>query len=108
MTGRGLRALLSLDGLDLRESGAILVAPFDIGRLRLPLIKGRSVVQFGEFRGGEWTVLEGMPPQRGPVSVTIDADRATCMILICESGSESRWSAKLTESMIHPERIEGY
>ncbi|NQT14982.1 MAG: beta-galactosidase, partial [Planctomycetes bacterium] len=43
MTGSGQRTLLSLDGDDLRRSKAILIAPFEPGRLELPRPSGDSM-----------------------------------------------------------------
>jgi hypothetical protein len=106
MGGRGLKALLSLDGRDLRRSEAILVAPFEQGQIDLPRRPGRFVAAFGEFRNGGWTTLERLP--LGELSLAIDEDRATCLILLCKKSAEARWAARLTDALRHPERIEGY
>ena len=107
MAGRGLKALLSLDGLDLRESKAVLVGPFDEGRLELPPRKTRLTALFGEFRGGQWATLE-TAELAGGLSLDIDADRATCMILLCEPNRAAHWTAALSLAMTRPERIKGY
>ena len=108
MDGSGPKALLSLDRLDLCESKAILVGPFDVGRLHLPQAGRERVALIGELRGGEWTTLERVQISHGPAALDIDADRATCMILLCETGREQRWTTVLTAAMTRPERIQGY
>ena len=42
------------------------------------------------------------------LSLDIDADRATCLILVCRENTEARWGAQLTEAVLHPDRIGGY
>jgi len=108
MTGEGLKALLSLDGEDLRRSEAILVAPFEPGRIELPSRSGDFVAVVGEFRGGTWTPLERLRFDGPTLSLDIDADRATCLILVCPENTEARWAAHLTEAMLHPDKIAGY
>ena len=104
--GTGLKALLSLDGHDLRESKALLVGPFETGELVLPARSASFMAYVGEFRGGEWTTMERV--RMGKMQLTIDADRATGMILICEPDREADWAAKLSEAMTRPEKIAGY
>ena len=88
--GQGLKAALSLDGKDLRQSDAILVGPFETGTLGLPPRAANWVALIGEFRGGEWTTLERIT-QLG-AELEIDADRATCLILLCKSTETPRWT----------------
>jgi hypothetical protein len=40
--------------------------------------------------------------------LTIDADRASCLLLVCRPADAARWQQQLTAAMLHPERIEGY
>ncbi|HUT88613.1 MAG TPA: beta-galactosidase trimerization domain-containing protein [Thermoguttaceae bacterium] len=108
MTGDGLKALLSLDGEDLRRSQAILIAPFEPGRVELPNRSDDFVAIAGEFRSGKWTPLERLPLSGASLSIDVDADRATCLILVCPENTEARWGAQLTEAMLHPDRIRGY
>ena len=109
LDGTGLKALLSLDGADLRRSQAVLVAPFEPGTLVLPPRRG-LVAHVGEFRGGRWTTLERVEPKvaRGKLRLDIDADRATCLILLCAPDTERRWAAHLTKALRHPEQLAGY
>jgi hypothetical protein len=108
MEGQGLKGYLSLDGADLRKSQAILAAPFEPGRLTWPehLRGGRALV--GEFRRGTWTTLERISGPDNNGNLEIEADRATCLILLCAPGTEERWTAKLTEVMQFPEKISGF
>ncbi len=108
MAGAGLKALLSLDGEDLRRSKAMLVAPFEPGSLTLPSQEGDRTAVFGEFRDGQWTALERAIVGATGRPLDIDADRATCLILLCERGLEAKWSQELTRALLHPDRIKGY
>lgn len=108
MTGSGLKALLSLDGEDLRQSEAILIAPFEPGRAELPGRWGDFVAIVGEFHSGKWTPLERIALDESAIALELDADRATCLVLVCPASEEGRWAAYLTEAMVYPERIQGY
>jgi len=107
MEGAGLKALLSLDGSDLRQSSAILVAPFEPGRVELPP-RAACVALVGEFRNGTWTTLERVPQQAGRIGLDLNADRATCLILICPAAESQRWTDCLTQAMLRPDQIAGY
>jgi len=104
-----LKALLSLDGADLRRSEAILVAPFEPGSLVLSARPG-IVATVGEFRDGQWTTLERLRLELdgGKLSLAIDADRATCLILLCRPAARARWAAHLTKALRRPEQLAGY
>jgi glycosyl hydrolase family 42 (putative beta-galactosidase) len=82
VSGVGLKALLSLDGHDIRQSEMLLVAPFEPGNLDLPERSGAWTAVFGDCHDGRWRTLEKLPlgTER---RVEIDEDRATCLILIC-------------------------
>jgi hypothetical protein len=155
LEGAGLKALLSLDGNDLRRARAILVAPFEPGRLELPpravAVERTSAVErspdrstvatqglhgsgdlrsqnrrgqetsaervasaervvalIGEFRNGIWTTLERVPLEAGKTCLDLDADRATCLILVCPAVESQRWSDRLTQAMLRPDQIDGY
>lgn len=107
MDGRGLQALLSLDRRDLRQSEALLAAPFEPGELVLPSRSGPWSRLVGEFRDGRWITLETLPPSDGPIRATFDADRATCLLLICRPGAEDRWTRVLEGALTHAERLPG-
>ncbi|OHB85265.1 MAG: hypothetical protein A2V98_14970 [Planctomycetes bacterium RBG_16_64_12] len=96
VTGEGLKALLSLDGEDLRRSQAVLIAPFEPGRVELAGRPGDFVAVAGEFRSGQWRTLERLSLSEGPFALEIDVDRATCLILVCPNGAEARWAAHLS------------
>ena len=108
MGGRGLMAVLSLDGLDLRESKAMLVGPFDTGRIELPSRPGQFAAAVGEFQGGDWVRFEEIDLSGDALRLDIDVDRATCMILICERSQAERWAATLSGAMKRPEEITAY
>ncbi|GMQ80147.1 MAG: hypothetical protein BMS9Abin04_093 [Planctomycetia bacterium] len=108
LRGTGLKAILALDGNDLRRSQAIVVAPFERGTLEIPARLGKYVAVVGEFRGGRWTPLEQIDLAEQPGSLAIDPDRATTLILLCEPGQQSRWAGQLTDTVLHPSRIHGY
>jgi len=108
MGGVGLKAVLSLDGKDLRRSEAMLVAPFEPGRVELCSRRGRFVALFGEFRDGQWTQLETVRLAGNHLTLDLDADRATCLILLCKPKAARRWAAHLSNALRRPEHIAGY
>lgn len=105
--GPGQKAVLALDGRDLRQSSALLLAPWEPGAVVLPGQGGR-VALVGDFRAGHWTSFEQVALDTQSPSLTIDADRATCMILVCPADQAPRWQQHLTAAMLHPEQIDGY
>jgi len=107
MSASGLTAVLSLDGRDLRQSEAMLVAPFDQGRVELGRRSGQFVAVVGEFRAGNWTVLEQLPSDQGRLALELDQDRSTCVILVCRQGQQEKWGASLTQAMLRPEEFVG-
>jgi hypothetical protein len=108
MNGKGLKMLLSLDREDLRRSAAVLVAPLEPGWVELPTRGGRFVAAIGEFHDGRWTTMDRLPLEAEKLSVDIDADRATCLVLVCPATELDRWTTYLTRAMLQPDRIPGY
>jgi len=49
-----------------------------------------------------------VPLKDGRLALQIDADRGTCLILICQAAAEKRWADHLTQAMLRPQRIQGY
>ena len=62
----------------------------------------------GDFRDGRWTTLERIAWEPGKTQLPIDADRATCLILLCPATEEPMWTGRLTEAMLRPDKIVGY
>ncbi len=108
VAGAGLKALLSLDGQDLRQSKAVLLVPFEPGCAELPASATPRLAVVGEFRNGRWTELERLVLDKDSASINIDADRATCLILICQPEEAALRADHLGMAIIHPERIAGY
>jgi hypothetical protein len=108
MSGNGMRAILALDELDLRESQALLIAPFEPGEIELPRRPVPLVAVVGEFRQGRWTVLESVSLDQKQPSIKIDKDRAVSLILVCHSPEQGRWGDYLSEAICRPDRIPGY
>jgi hypothetical protein len=100
--GSGLKLLLSLDGKDLRQSSAFLLAPLEPGRVELPARAGALIAVLGEFQEGAWKTLERVPLDGQNPVLDIDADRATCLILVCPPGEEERWTTHLTNALRWP------
>ncbi|UCD28650.1 MAG: beta-galactosidase, partial [Planctomycetota bacterium] len=108
MNGEGLKAMLSLDGLDLRQSRAFLMAPFEAGRFEVCNPTGTLSVLIGEFQDGRWLTLDRRKIDKQSCPVDVDPDLATCLMLFCSPADESKWIDSLTTSLIHPDRINGY
>jgi hypothetical protein len=105
--GPGQKALLALDGRDLRRSEALLVAPWEPGTVLLPGQAGRVAI-VGDFRAGRWVSFEQLTLDARSPAVNIDVDRATCLLLMCAAGQAPRWQQYLTNAMLQPEQIDGY
>jgi len=101
--GAGLKALLALDGNDLRSAQAILIAPFEPGRAELPRRTEPMAAMIGEFCEGRWRTLEQIALDPARPTLEIDADRATCLILVCLPAHAHRWTDRLTQAMLRPE-----
>ncbi len=108
LRGEGIKAVLSLDGQDLRRSQAVLVGPFEPGRLELASRTGKPVALVGDIHRGRWRTLERVPLTAERPAIDIDGDRATCLILIADDAQVSRWTADIERSMLHPEQVAGY
>jgi hypothetical protein len=107
LRGKGLKALLSLDGKDIRQSEALLIAPFEAGTVAIP--PGESTVAVaGEFRQGRWTPLDRIDLGKSNEALVIDADLATCLIIVCRRDAEAHWADQLTQAMLRPWQIKGY
>jgi len=107
--GHGLKALLSLDGEDLRRSKAIVVAPFEPGEFQVPATLKEGVGLAGDFSEGRWRTLQsGVLWDRGRGLLGIDEDLATCVILLCPPGDQARWTQYLTDAMARPDALQGY
>ena len=106
--GSGQQGLLSLDGVDLRRSQAILLAPFEEGHVVLPTRDGTYEAVVGEFVDGSWKTYEVIPLAEDEWNLAIDQDRATSLILICQPDQRVRWEAHLSRMLTRPDLSEGY
>jgi len=104
-SGRGLHALLALDRADLRRSDAIVLAPYEPGECLLTGRGGPWTVLVGDFRGGAWRTYETIAITEGPAAVSLDTDRATCLVLFCRPGQEGHWMHELEAALTHPDRL---
>jgi len=104
-SGRGLHALLALDRADLRRSDAIVLASYEPGECVLTGRGGPWTVLIGDFRGGAWRTYETIAITEGPAAVSLDADRASCLVLFCRPGQEAHWKHELERALIHPEQL---
>ena len=103
-TGRGLHALSALDRADLRRSSAIVLAPYEPGEC---VLTGRG------DRGVSLSAISAMAPGNvraiaiadGPAAVSLDADRATCLVLFCRPGREAFWTAAMEQALTHPDLL---
>jgi hypothetical protein len=74
----------------------------------LPNRDGPHVALVGEFRDGAWATMERIPLGGPERRLEIDADRATCLILVCPQSEEAKWAGRLTQAMLRPDQIAGY
>jgi hypothetical protein len=99
MEGAGLKLLLSLDGQDVRRAASLLVAPLEPGHVKLPLRSAEWMAVVGEYREGRWVAYERLALDSRRPAIDIDADRATCLILVCHPADESRWVRCLNDGV---------
>jgi hypothetical protein len=100
-----LCTFLALDGKDLAEAEAVLVAPSAEGSVRFPGRKGEWTALVGEFRAGSWTTLERLDRRDPSAAIALDADRATCLTIFCRRGTESRWTEFLSLAIVRPDEL---
>jgi len=83
----------SLDWRPIPMSTHLVILPVEQGTLELrSRALKQPVVVVGEFRDRVWRTYETFEPfiSAGVLSIPIDADRATCILMVCEKGGESR------------------
>ncbi len=108
LDGVGMKAILSVDGRDVRESQALLVAPLELGSLHLPdPVRGMKAFA-GEFQNGQWATLERIDLAKQGAALAIDADLATCLILLCHEPAEPTWTERISQALQHPETLDAY
>jgi hypothetical protein len=109
LDGTGLIGALSLDGETLAKSSAVVLTPFEMGEARLMSTRQwkERVVLIGELCDGQWRTYERLPGSPGAVSVKLNADRASCIIVVCEKADEAKWTQYLGEAFTHPEKVGG-
>ncbi|NLE57081.1 MAG: hypothetical protein GX616_01880, partial [Planctomycetes bacterium] len=110
LRGEGMKALLSLDGQDLRQSRAVLITPFQRGTLIMPsssTTNDAGGVHVLDFSGGQWKEYENLSIDPRNAMVELDSDRATC-VLVLDRGSDGRWREHLKQAMLGPTSIDGY
>jgi hypothetical protein len=103
----GYVGLLALDGQDLLDSQALLVAPFEPGSIRLPDRDGSWVVVAGESVGGRWTSYAVTPLSQEDPRLTVDEDLASLLLLVCRPAERPRWEEHLTTMFTQPHRVPG-
>ncbi|MHB9076527.1 MAG: beta-galactosidase [Pirellulaceae bacterium] len=106
--GPGQKIVLSLDGADLRQSHALLVAPMDVGAIELPARPGEFVAIVGDFAAGAWTVAETISLGPSTWRLDIDPDRATMLMLVCPAAQQQQWAQYLETLLRHPDQLDGY
>ncbi len=105
--------MVSLDGVDLRSSRALLIAPFEPGWVELA---GRAsdwragdwVAVMGESVAGRWKSYAERSLAGAAPKLRIDRDDATLLILICPRGEREHWEAYLSTMFATPSQVPGY
>lgn len=95
LEGLGLKLVSSLDGADLRQSEACLVAPFEPGTCLLPLRPGEFAATWGEFHEGAWKTYSQQTLAAGSAELNLDQDGATCLILVTKPERLQDWAEQL-------------
>ena len=111
LESNGLATLASLDGLDLRQSRALMLLPFDEGTVTLRTAKPwrHPVILLGDVHNGLFRALEPLTAAPGgQVSVDFDADRSTLVALVCEQSDEHRWIELVRTLVARPDQVPGY
>jgi hypothetical protein len=106
--GPGQKIVLSLDGADVRQSRALLVAPLDAGSVELPARSGEFLAVVGDFAEGAWVAAETIALDPSAWRLDIDPDRATMLILICPAAEQRRWAQHLETLLSRPDQLEGF
>ena len=106
--GPGQKIVLSLDGEDVRQSRALLVAPLDTGSVELPARPGEFVAVVGDFAEGAWIAAETTALDPSAWRLDIDQDRATMLMLVCPATEQRRWAQHLETLLCHPDQLDGY
>lgn len=84
---------LSLDGQPLSDSSAWILAPLaGAGQITLARNVSPYLAVFGEFQDGQWVERERIELAK---ELTLDEDRATCVMLVCLPGEVARWTRYL-------------
>ncbi|MCC7491983.1 MAG: beta-galactosidase [Fimbriimonadaceae bacterium] len=89
LTATGLQGAVTLDGRGLSSSRQLLLAPFSLGSVALPPRPGTFRVLAGEAREGRWQTYERLTLPGSALRLTLDADRRTALLLICEPAAEA-------------------
>jgi hypothetical protein len=102
----GSAAAVSLDGADLRQSRAVLWLPFAPGQVTLLSHRRwrKPCAYVGEFVDRRWRTWERVELRPGSqLSVPLDADRATCLIVLTDAEDPAPWA----EALLGAERETG-
>ena len=98
--------LLSLDGLDVRRSRALLLMPTQPGQVqwRSTTAWTAPVVETGEFQNGRWRILESQAARSGEsqLQIGVSADQAFSLLLVCERTAVVRWRQALERAITQP------
>ncbi|MBI2302997.1 MAG: beta-galactosidase, partial [Armatimonadetes bacterium] len=84
----GLTGVAALDGEDVRTSGLLLVTPFSQGKVVLPARTGKYTILVGDVHDGKWQTFEKAVKSGQNLSVSIDAVRKSCLVLVVKTGTE--------------------
>jgi len=98
--------VMSLDGLDVRESAALLMMPIQAGPVRLTrrACRTSTLLEVGDIRGGRWRSLELSKPwvKDNTVHVEVDARQVFSLILLCEKTKLAAWRETVEQSVRNP------
>jgi hypothetical protein len=98
--------VLSLDRQDIRRSRALLLLPLRPGTIRVSIERDwhKATVLTGDIHDGKWRSCETAPAGKTAASLVINVstDQATCLLLVTEAASASRWCKAIERAMTDP------
>lgn len=106
LTDETAGAVLTLDGLDVRRSRALLWMPLQPGRIQWSTAPGwrDPFVETGDLENGRWMTLvqEPVRPSDTALALSVSDDQAFSLLLVCEKADRARWRTAVERALYDP------